>query len=294
MQNLFEPLTAGELKFKNRVVMSPLTRARAGETRIPNDLMAEYYAQRASAGLIISEATAISPMGYGWRNAPGIYTDEQTDGWRKVTDAVHQKNGQIILQLWHMGRISHPYFLNGALPVAPSAIAAEGEARGLTGEKKSYVIPRTMTQSDIEETIADFAAAARRAIAAGFDGVQIHGANGYLIDQFLKEGSNQRTDKYGGSIENRVRFLIEVCEAVALAVGAGRTALRLSAINGYNSMNDDHLPELFAHVARELNTRQLAFIELREPQSAQRVTPMMRENFKGILIGNDGYELATA
>lgn len=294
MTNLFEPLQAGDLQLKNRIVMAPLTRARAGETRIPNDMMAEYYAQRASAGLIISEATAISPMGYGWRNAPGIYTDEHVNGWRKITQAVHDKGGTMILQLWHMGRVSHPDFLNGELPVAPSAIAAEGEARGLTGEKKPYVTPREMTQEDIRNTIADFARAARRAIDAGFDGVQIHGANGYLIDQFLKESSNLRKDEYGGSIPNRARFLIEVCEAVTREIGAGRTSLRLSAINGYNSMNDSHLVELFTHVAKELNHLKLAFIELREPQAAQLVTPHLRKHFKGVLIGNDGYELETA
>lgn len=294
MTHLFEPLQAGDLYLKNRIVMAPLTRARAGETRVPNDMMAEYYAQRATAGLIISEATAISPMGYGWRNAPGIYTDAQAAAWRKITDAVHQKGGTMILQLWHMGRVSHPDFLNGELPVAPSAIAAEGEARGLTGEKKSYVVPREMTLADIQSTIQDFARAARRAIDAGFDGVEIHGANGYLIDQFLKESSNQRKDEYGGNIQNRTRFLIEVCEAVTAEVGAGRTGLRLSAINGYNSMNDSHLVELFTHAAKELNHQKLAFIELREPQADQLVTPHMRKHFKGALIGNDGYELETA
>ncbi len=233
-------------------------------------------------------------MGYGWRHAPGIYTDEHIAGWRKTTDAVHAKGGTIILQLWHMGRVSHPDFLNGELPVAPSAIAAEGEVRVTTGDKKPYVVPREMTTEDIQKTIADFVTAAQRAVDAGFDGVQIHGANGYLIDQFLKESANQRSDAYGGGIPNRVRFLVEVCEAVTAAVGANRTGLRLSAINGYNSMNDCHLPELFTHVAKELNHIKLAFIELREPQATQLVTPLVRKHFKGVLIGNDGYELETA
>lgn len=294
MTDLFTPLAAGDLQLKNRIFMAPLTRGRAGESRVPNEMMAEYYAQRASAGLIISEATAISPMGYGWQHAPAIYSDDHMKGWRIVTKAVHEKGGKIILQLWHMGRVSHPDFLNGELPVAPSAIAAEGEARGLKGEKKPYVTPRAMTAEDITLTIQDYVRAARLAMDAGFDGVQIHGANGYLIDQFLKESSNQRSDQYGGSIPNRARFLLEVCEAVAGAIGAGRTSLRLSAINGYNSMNDAHLPELFEYVATQLNALELAFVELREPQDAQIATPVFRKAYRGILVGNDNYEKASA
>jgi len=291
MLTLFDPLNAGAFKLKNRVVMAPLTRSRAGETRVPNDLMAEYYAQRASAGLIISEATAISREGYGWGNAPGIYTDEHTAGWRKVTDVVHRAGGLMVLQLWHMGRVSHPDFLDGELPVAPSAIAAEGESKSI---HKPYVTPRAMTQADITRVIGDYASAARRAMDAGFDGVQIHGANGYLIDQFLKASSNQRMDRYGGSVANRARFLLEVCAAVAAEVSAERTALRVSAVNGYNSMNDSDLPGLFTYVAKELNALNLAFLEMKEPASAQIATPHVRANFKGVLIGNEGYDGDTA
>ncbi len=294
MTDLFSPLQAGALTLKNRIIMAPLTRGRAGATRIPNDLMAEYYAQRASAGMIISEATAISPMGYGWANAPAIYTDEQTEAWKKITRAIHDKGGTIIMQLWHMGRITHPDFLAGELPLAPSAIAAEGFARGLLGEKKSYVTPRAMTLVDIQQTITEFASGARRAIVAGFDGVEIHGANGYLIDQFLKESSNRRTDQYGGNIQNRARFLQEICEAVANEIGADRTGLRLSALNGYNSMQDDHLPELFGHIADTINNLELAFVELREPAATQIATPIFRNHYEGVLIGNDGYDLENA
>ena len=295
MPTLFDPITAGDLHLKNRIWMSPLTRSRAGENRTPNALMAEYYAQRAGAGLIVSEATAISPMAYGWRNAPGIYTDAHVAGWRLTTDAVHQAGGKIILQLWHMGRVSHPDFLNGELPVAPSAIAAAGESGSI---HKPYVTPRAMTLADIQSTIKDYATAARRAMDAGFDGVQIHGANGYLIDQFLKESSNTRTDAYGGNQANRARFLLETCAAVVAEIGAGQTALRLSAVNGYNSMNDSDLPGLFAFVAHELNAFNLAFLEVKEPVvtplAVQAATPRVRENFKGVLVGNEGYDGKTA
>jgi len=291
MPTLFDPITAGALQLKNRIWMSPLTRSRAGESRIPNELMATYYSQRAGAGLIISEATAISPMGYGWKNAPGIYLDEHVVGWKLTTDAVHRVGGKMVLQLWHMGRVSHPDFLNGELPLAPSAIAADGESGSL---HKSYVTPRAMMMEDIQNTIKDYATAARRAMDAGFDGVQIHGANGYLIDQFLKESSNIRTDQYGGSQENRARFLLEVCAAVTAEIGADKTSLRLSAVNGYNSMNDSDLPSLFAYVANELNAFNLAFLEVKEPVSAQISTPRVRANFKGVLVGNEGYDGKTA
>lgn len=293
MTDLFQPLRAGDLQLKNRIIMSPLTRARAGASRTPNDMMAEYYAQRASAGLIISEATAISPMGYGWKDAPGIYTDEHVAAWKKVTDAVHAKNGTMVLQLWHMGRVSHPDFLNGETPVAPSAIAAEGQARSTDG-KKPYVIPRALSTAEVQATIQDYAKAARRAVDAGFDGIEIHGANGYLVDQFLKEGSNRRTDQYGGSIPNRARFLIEICEAIAAEIGAGRTGVHLSAINGYNSMQDDHMPDLFTYVAETLNPMNLSFIVMRESANEPFIAPIMHKAYKGVLVGNDSYEFDSA
>ena len=256
-------------------------------------MMAEYYAQRASAGLIVTEATAISPIGYGWKNAPAMYTDAQAAGWRLVTDAVHQAGGKIVLQLWHMGRVSHPDFLNDETPVGPSAIAAEGAAHSTDG-KKPYVTPRALTLAEIKSTVQDYAAAARRAIESGFDGVEIHGANGYLIDQFLKQSSNARTDEYGGSIENRVRFLLEVVAAVTQEIGAARTGLRISAVNGYNSMQDDDLVGLFTYAAEQLNAYHLAFLELKEPAAAAVVTAAVRKVYQGILIANQEYEFDTA
>ncbi len=299
MPTLFDPLGVGMLRMKNRFVMAPLTRSRAGESRVANQLMAEYYGQRATAGLIVTEATAISAEGYGWADAPAMYTDEQQKGWRLTTDVIRKLGGTIVLQLWHMGRVSHPDFLGGQLPVAPSAIAAPGMSRG-TGGKKPYVTPRAMTKDDIKRTVADYVAAAKRARAAGFDGVEIHGANGYLIDQFLRDGSNTRTDEYGGSIPNRVRFLREVAEAVMDAVGADRVGLRLSPINNApgNPMTDSDLPALYRQVARDMETLRLAYLHVREiwrdeagAAKPLAITPLIRDIYTGALIVNDGYDL---
>lgn len=291
MTTLFDPVTVGKLTLKNRIFMAPLTRGRAGESRIPNALMAQYYAQRAGAGLIISEATAISPEGYGWKGAPALYTDEQEAGWRPVTEAVHKAGGRIFMQLWHMGRVSHPDFQGGKLPLAPSAIAAEGFSRSL-GDDRPYVVPRPMTKEDIQRTIADYASAATRAIRAGFDGVEIHGANGYLIDQFLRDGTNRREDEYGGRIENRLRFMIEVTQAVTNAVGSERTGIRLSPMNGYNSMFDSNLAGLFTQAAEVLDGFNLAYMHVREPSAKPlEITPLMRDVYRGIIVANDGYDL---
>lgn len=291
MTRLFDPLVAGAFHLKNRIVMAPLTRARAGASRVPNALMAEYYAQRASAGLIVSEATAVCPMGYGWRDAPAMYTDAQEEGWKQVTKAVHEAGGVIVLQLWHMGRVSHPDFLDGVLPHAPSAIAAEGEHKSI---HKPYVVPQAMTVEDIRDTVSAYANAAKRAMRAGFDGVEIHGANGYLIDQFLRDGSNVRTDDYGGSIENRARFMLEVVDAVSGEIGPERTGIRLTAMNGYNSMQDSQLEALMVHAAGELGKRNLAFLHVREPVADCKITPKMKAAFGGVLIGNDGYDGGSA
>ena len=294
MPSLFDPVKAGALSLKNRIWMAPLTRSRSGVSRVPNALMAEYYSQRASAGLIVSEATAISPMGYGWKDAPGMYTDEQEEAWKPVTHAVHAKGGKMVLQLWHMGRLSHPDFLEGKLPVSSSAIAAEGEHRSVDG-KKPYVTPRPLTKDEIKLTIQDYVTSAERAIRAGFDGVEIHGANGYLIDQFLRDGSNNRTDEYGGSIPNRVRFLLEVTEAVTAAIGSDRTGLRLSPMNGYQSMHDSDLEGLFTHAAKELNRFNLAFLHVRETSNKPLVvTSAMRKVYEGVIAGNDAYDFAKA
>ncbi|QDU95207.1 alkene reductase [Lignipirellula cremea] len=299
-ETLFRPLQAGALELPHRIVMAPLTRARATD-RVPNAMMAEYYRQRAGAALIISEATAISEQGYGWHGAPGIYSDEQVAGWRQVTDAVHEEGGQIVLQLWHMGRISHPDYQGGRLPVAPSAIAAIGDAHTPTG-KQPFVTPHALTQAEIALVVEDYALATQRARAAGFDGVEIHGANAYLIDQFLRDASNQRDDEYGGSVENRMRFLREVITAVTNAWSADRTGLRLSpTMNGYGMSDSDPIG-LFTQVGRMLNDFSLAYLHTAESirpgrifnDETPRVTPYLREAFDGVFFTNGGYEKQTA
>src|SRR5215218_8915036 len=224
MPNLFDPLKLGALELPNRFIMAPLTRARAGREGVPNELMAAYYAQRASAGLIISEATGISREGLGWPNAPGLWNQEQVEGWEQVTDAVHHAGGRIVAQLWHMGRLVHPD-LGGGQPASSSATTAPDVAYTYEG-KKPYVEARELIREDINRIVVDYATAARNAMAAGFDGVQVHGANGYLVDQFLRDGANFRTDEYGGSIENRLRFVTEVLQAVGDAIGMARVGIR--------------------------------------------------------------------
>ena len=252
---LFTPTRLGRIELANRIVMAPMTRGRADADGTPNDLLAEYYEQRASAGLIITEATAISRIGYGWAGSPGIYNQSHVEGWRKVTNAVHRNGGRIFLQLWHMGRVSHPDFLGGHLPVAPSAIAAQGETYTAEG-KKAYVTPRALYTEEIPFVIQEYAHAARLAREAWFDGVEIHAANGYLIDQFLRDGSNRRTDRYGGSVENRVRFLSEVTEAVTRAWSSDHVGVRLSPVNPYNDMSDSDPLKTFTYATHELNKYQ--------------------------------------
>jgi N-ethylmaleimide reductase len=294
---LFDPLDLQGLKLPNRMVMAPMTRGRAGPTRIPNALMAEYYGQRAAAGLIVTEGVAISPQGYGWRNSPGIYTDAQAEAWQPITRAVHEKQGRIFLQLWHTGRVSHPEFQEGGvLPVGPSAIAAKGSTRTPAGESAAYVQPRALTQAEIPGVVRDYARAAKLARQAGFDGVEIHGANGYLIDQFIRDGSNQRKDRYGGSLANRLRFLVEVTEAVAGAWSAERVGVRLSTHNPYNDMQDSDPRGTFTGAAKALSPLSLAYLhvveELDSVPAAQRVAREMRSAFKGVLVLNGGYDAA--
>jgi N-ethylmaleimide reductase len=298
--SLFTSTKVGKLTLANRLIMAPLTRGRADADRSPNDLMAEYYEQRATAALIVTEATAISPQGYGWFGAPAIYNAAHVEGWRKVTNAVHRHGGRIFLQLWHMGRVSHPDFQNGALPVGPSAIAAEGEAHTPNG-KKPYVTPRALETNEIAAIVRDYANAARLARDAWFDGVEIHAANGYLIDQFLRDGSNQRADRYGGSVENRARFLLEVTEAVARAWSPDRIGVRLSPTNPYNDMRDSDPLKTFTFAVHALNRFGLAYLHVFEglpghwsAQPGERVTPHLRRLFKGPLIVNGGYDRATA
>ncbi|MGL4767149.1 MAG: alkene reductase [Formosimonas sp.] len=289
---LFTPLKAGALTLANRMLMAPLTRARSDIHHMPNDLMAEYYAQRASAGLIITECTMIAPNTSAFATEPGIYTPEQIAAWKKTTDAVHAKGGQIIMQIWHAGRAAHPVLNNGAENIAPSAIAIDGEIHTPSG-KVANVTPRAVETDEIPALVQLYATAAKNAMAAGFDGVEVHAANGYLIDQFLRTSANQRTDNYGGSIENRARFLCDVLTAVCAAIGSERVGVRLSPINSYNSMVDDNPIALTEYLAKRLNDFNLAFVHLMRSDFFQVQTgelmPIMRQHYTGVLVGNMGY-----
>ena len=297
MPSLFDPLDLSPtLAIPNRIMMAPLTRGRATKEAVPTAIMGDYYAQRAGAGLIISEATGISREGLGWPYAPGLWNAEQVEAWKPVVAQVHAASGRIVAQLWHMGRLVHPD-LGGGAPVAPSAITAPHRALTYEG-RKDYVEPRAMTLDDIARVVGDYANAAKNAIAAGFDGVQIHGANGYLVDQFLRENANQRDDDYGGSIANRLRFMREVVEAVIAAVGVDRTSIRLSPNLESQGAEDRHPEPLFVAVAAELERLGVPWIELREsgPQSTFQptetppISPKMREVYSGKIILNSDYD----
>jgi N-ethylmaleimide reductase len=302
--DLFDPIKLGAIHASNRIIMAPLTRGRSIGEHVPvSGLKAGYYSQRASAGLIIAEATGITQEGLGWPSAPGIWSQDQVKAWQPVTDAVHKAGGKIILQLWHMGRLVHPDFLDGAKPVSSSATTAPGDAHTADG-KKPYVEARALDRQEIPRIIADYVHAAKNAMAAGFDGVQIHAANGYLIDQFLRDNSNFRTDEYGGAIASRIRLLCEVTQAVADAVGADRTSVRLSP-NGETQGADDTNPvALFTAAAAALQDIGIAFLELREIKpygnfgttDVPRVSPEIRKVFSGPLVLNQEYtrELADA
>ncbi len=294
MANLFEPLKIGDLTLNNRVIMAPLTRSRAiGGERVPNALMAEYYVQRASAGLILSEATAVSPQGVGYADTPGIWSDEQVAGWKVVTDAVHAAGGKIFLQLWHVGRISDPSFLNGELPVAPSAIAAKGHV-SLLRPQRPYPVPRALETHEIPGIVAAYRKGAENAKLAGFDGVEIHGANGYLLDQFLQDSTNHRTDAYGGPVENRARLLLEVTDAAIEVWGAGRVGVHLAPRRDAHDMGDSNPAETFGYVARELGKRGIAFICAREAVGADSLGPLIKKEFGGIYIANEKMDKPTA
>ncbi|WP_455556064.1 alkene reductase [Comamonas sp.] len=280
----------GSVSLPNRVLMSPLTRMRAFDGRAPGDLQVEHYRQRASAGLIFTEATSVTPMGVGYPHTPGIWSQAQVAGWKRVTDAVHAAGGKIAVQLWHVGRISDPELLNGQLPVAPSAIAAEGEVSVLR-PKRPYVVPRALETAEIASIVQDFVQAARNAKEAGFDFIEVHAANGYLFDQFLHDGSNQRTDQYGGSIENRGRFLMETVDALLQVWPAERVGVHLNPMSNTHSMHDSNPLALFTYVAQQLAQRQLGFIFSRE-ELKDGVLPIgqhMRKVFKGAWIANDGF-----
>ena len=293
MTCLFDPIQIGDLALPNRIFMAPLTRCRASEGRVPNALMAEYYVQRASAGLIFSEATSVTPMGVGYPDTPGIWSREQIEGWKLITKAVHEAGGKILMQLWHVGRISHPYYLNGAEPVAPSAIAAAGHVR-LLDKSVAYPVPRALRLDEIPGIVEAFRTGAENALEAGFDAVEIHGANGYLLDQFLQDSTNHRTDQYGGSIENRGRLMLEVTDAVVSVCGPGRVGMHLAPRGDTQSMGDSNPSATFGYIARELGKRRIAFIFAREHLGADSLGPELKKAFGGVYIANEGFTKATA
>ena len=287
MSKLFNSIRVGDLDLPNRVIMAPLTRSRAvGGDRVPNALMTQYYVQRASAGLILSEATAVMPQGVGYADTPGIWSDEQVAGWKMVTEAVHAAGGRIFLQLWHVGRISDPVFLDGELPVAPSAIAAAGHV-SLVRPKRAYVTPRALDTGEIPGIVAAFRKGAENAKLAGFDGVEIHGANGYLLDQFLQDKTNTRTDAYGGSVENRARLMLEITDACIAVWGASRVGMHLAPRGDAHDMGDSDPAKTFGYVATELGKRGIAFICAREALGPNRLGPQLKKAFGGVYIANE-------
>ena len=293
MPSLFEPLVAGDLHLRNRVVMAPLTRCRAGAGRVPTDLNLAHYVQRAGAGMILTEATAVTPMGVGYPDTPGLWSDEQVAGWRKITQAVHAKDGLIVAQLWHVGRISDPVYLDGALPVAPSAVTPAGHVN-LVRPKKEFVTPRALDIGEIPGIVEAYRRAAENAVAAGFDGVELHAANGYLIDQFLQDKTNRRSDAYGGSVENRARLLLEIADAVIAVWGAGRVGVHLAPRGDSNDAGDSNPRAIFSHVAAELAKRQVAFLFLRERPGEDSLLPEIKRIFGGVVIANEGLTRASA
>jgi len=294
MPSLFDPIQLGDLLLPNRVFMAPLTRSRAtADGRVPTALARQYYAQRASAGLILSEATSVTPMGVGYERTPGIWSAGQVAGWRPVTDGVHEKGGRIFLQLWHVGRISDPSLLGGAAPVAPSAIAAQGNV-SLLRPPRPYPLPRALDLAEIPAIVAAYRQGALNAQAAGFDGVEIHAANGYLIDQFLQDGSNRRQDAYGGSIENRARLLLEIADACIGVWGPARVGVHLAPRGDAHTMGDSAPLALFSHVARALGERGIAFLCAREHAGPDRIGPALKRAFGGLFVANEGFDGASA
>jgi 2,4-dienoyl-CoA reductase-like NADH-dependent reductase (Old Yellow Enzyme family) len=295
MPTLFDPVQIGALHLPNRFVMAPLTRMRAFDERTVGPMQAEHYVQRASAGLILTEATSVSPQGVGYPNTPGLWTEKQVQGWAEVNKAVHAAGGRIVTQLWHVGRISDPSFHGGQPPVAPSAIAAVGEVNILR-PKRPFPVPRALETAEIPGIVADFRKAAENAKRAGFDGVELHAANGYLFDQFLHDGANQRTDRYGGSIENRTRLLLEALDALLEVWPADRVGVHLNLASSSHSVSDSNPRTLFSHVAEQIDARNIAFIFGREPQGRGEaaIAPMVRKKFRGAFIINDGLTKETA
>jgi len=293
MPTLLDPIRIGTWNLRNRVIMAPLTRCRASDGRVPNALMAEYYRQRSSAGMIISEATSIDAIGVGYPDTPGIWSAEQVEGWKLVTQAVHDEGGTILLQLWHVGRISDPIYLDGTLPVAPSAIGAKGYV-SLVRPKKEFVTPRALGLEEIPGIVEAYRKGAENAKAAGFDGVEIHGANGYLLDQFLQDSTNKRTDVYGGPIKNRARLMFEAVDAAISVWGADRVGLHLAPRGDAHSMGDSNPGATFGYVASEAGERKIAFICARESLDEPRQAPAMKKVFGGAFIANQKLTSETA
>ena len=293
MPKLLDPIVAGDLSLRNRVILAPLTRCRASAGRVPNALMAEYYVQRASAGMILTEATSVDPSGVGYPDTPGIWSDDQVAGWRMVTDAVHRAGGTILLQLWHVGRISDPIYLDGALPVAPSAIRPAGTV-SLVRPKKEFVTPRALARVEIPAIVEAYRRGAENAKRAGFDGVEVHGANGYLLDQFLQDKTNTRTDEYGGPVENRARLMVEVVDACIGIWGPGRVGLHLAPRGDAHDMGDSNPLATFAYVAEQMREREIAFLCARESLGPNRIGPQLKRLFGGVYIANEGFTPETA
>ena len=289
MPNLLDPIQLGDLHLPNRVFMAPLTRLRGTADHISTPIMADYYTQRATAGLIISEGTPIDPMGVGYANVPGLWSTEQTEAWKPITKAVHNAGGHIFSQIWHVGRISDPEFLNGQLPVAPSAIAASGTV-SLLRPQRAFVTPRALKIPEIKAVVEAFRRGAQNAQAAGFDGVELHGANGYLLDQFLQDGSNHRTDEYGGSIENRARFMLECVDAAISVFGPGRVGMHLAPRGDSHGISDSNLAATFTYIVRELGKRRIAFIAAREHPGPDSLGPSLKQAFGGIFVANEAID----
>jgi 2,4-dienoyl-CoA reductase-like NADH-dependent reductase (Old Yellow Enzyme family) len=293
MPTLFDPLQLGDLRLPNRIFMAPLTRSRAVDARVPNELMAKYYTQRASAGLILSEATVVTPTGVGYANTPGIWSKEQVEGWKHVTKAVHDAGGRMFLQLWHVGRVSHPLFLDGDTPVAPSPIAPKGNV-SLVRPETPYVTPRALDLNEIPKVIEAFQRGAENAQQAGFDGVELHGANGYLIDQFLQDSTNLRDDEYGGSVDNRSALLLRIVDRLISVWGPGRVGVHLAPRGDAHDMGDSNRLATFSHVARKLGERNIAFICARERLGDDRIGPQLKAAFGGTYVANEGFTRQTA
>jgi 2,4-dienoyl-CoA reductase-like NADH-dependent reductase (Old Yellow Enzyme family) len=293
LPHLLDSLIVGALTLPNRVIMAPLTRLRGTVDHLPTPIQAEYYAQRASAGLIISEGTPVSPMGVGYAQVPGIWSAEQTERWKPIVEAVHVAGGRIFAQIWHVGRVSHSMFLHGKLPVAPSAIAPSGHV-SIVRPEVAFETPHALTYDEIQVVIEEFRQGAQNAKDAGFDGVEIHGANGYLLDQFLHSGSNVRTDQYGGSLENRARLMLEVADVASSVYGADRVGMHLAPRGDVMSMSDDNPAETFLYVARELGKRKLAFLCAREYEGPDWLGPQLKQAFGGVYIANEKFTRESA